>query len=150
MTCTERIVLNAVGVTAFADPVRQHNPKKPAHARIQKKWNKRFGLKTVQRINTTPEGFADIKPVSISRRTLQKLQTLAREANQPTPEQVYHAWTEKLTNLCDRMIAEAGDVGVTEVTFHVADSNEHQFVLDYMRASAPHLTLHFTINEVPV
>ena len=151
MEPTERIYTQAVAVKAVAVPARQHNPKKPGHARIQKKWNKRFGLKEVQRVRTAPSGFADIRVVSMSRRALQRLDTLARIAACPTQEQERAAWEAKLRKLVDDILRDIRTSGglMTHATFNCADQVEVDFIRAYLDAEAPALPVVFTIAGEP-
>jgi hypothetical protein len=149
MEPTERITLPAIGLTVDTVPVRRHNPHKPSHERIQKKWIKRFGLKEVRRVIAGSHGMPEVKTVTLSRRALQKLESAAREANAPTPEQEKATWEAKLVQLCERMIEECRVGGWTRVQFNVADEAEKAFIEQWMGQHAPLAPLTFTINEVP-
>jgi hypothetical protein len=150
MEPTERIYIHAVRLQAVAEPARAHNPRKPGHARIQKKWNKRFGYKKVQRVAQPADGSSPIMTMSMSRRTLQKLETAARIANAPTPEQAHAAWEDGLVKLCDEMIEQTDHHGHDNCEFRCADQTEVDYIKYYMGERRPKLRLWFLVNGQPV
>lgn len=128
-------------------PARVHTKKRLRyHARIQKKWNKRFGYLWIGRYSDRRNA-TDPNPQSIPRlsRAARAAESARRAAM--TPEQVQAEYEAKLVKLCDDMISQcrAGDHNACQ--FYVADEVEKVFIRNYMARHAPELAVHISVND---
>lgn len=131
-------------------PARMHTKRRlPYHARIQKKWNKRFGFAKITRepsgipaLDANPGGSVTL--VALGRRGRAAV-SAARAAM--TPEQQRQQYRDRLVALCESMIEQCRIGGWTKVQFNVADEQEQNFIKSWMATHAPTADVVFNIER---